>query len=56
MGNVTCSIERVKEMILEEFPNFYECGEVTQESMIAEFVMPVDVDAALEHMRETEGK
>lgn len=47
---VVSPIERVKELILQEYPDFYELGEITQEVIVDEFVKPVDADIMLNYM------
>lgn len=51
---VVCCIDKVKELILQENPDFYELGEITQEVIIDEFVKPVDAEVMFNYMIDTE--
>lgn len=52
--NVTCPVNKVKELILQQYPNYYKRNMEVQLEMVSDFVKEPDVIVMFDYMKESE--
>jgi hypothetical protein len=50
--NVTAPIDKIRELILQEYPNYYELNHIRKRDIVAQFVKPIDAQEMYEYMEE----
>jgi hypothetical protein len=53
---VEAPIDRVKDLILQEYPTYYQKSEQAKRNIIAEFVKPASHDVMYNYMKESKKK